>query len=295
MDPCGKEQGRDCNLVKNLSGWNGILAAIKIHIKELFDTRELEVRSPEKSFDHRETTDRIQRAMLLLHWLLVKHVCVVTVEVENLGDIIQLSSAKLLAAYLQNTGCLKVATLNLRAKHDSEKVLLNSIARNTSMTILCVENWCLSQWSAQILADLVCSSKRYHSLTYNCESKVPEKAFVSRLSASIQSNYTLVSVRTYERKENSKNWAIIQNAATRNAAFLERAARLVSGLSTNIVDAEDLALVASSPLLPLRVSEMAAVSECEAAHMIRRTIRKLRDLDAVMGITAIDWDSVTCA
>ncbi|KAL1422718.1 hypothetical protein MTO96_003800 [Rhipicephalus appendiculatus] len=102
-------------------------------------------------------------------------------------------------------------------------------------------------------------------------------------------------LRTYERKENRKNWAIIQNTASRNSAFLERAARLVSDLSNNIVDAEDLALVASSPLLPLLVSELAAVCECQAASMIGGTIRKLRDIEAVPGISAIDWDSVGCA
>ncbi|KAL3202858.1 hypothetical protein MRX96_001224 [Rhipicephalus microplus] len=232
-----------------------------------------------------DETPPVNRCLEDLRWLdHVSHLSLVMT-----GNIIQLSSAKLLAEYLSTTRSLKVATLYLRAKDDSEKVLLDSIARNTSITILGVENWCLNQSSAEVLADLVCSSKRFHTLTYNRQSKVPENAFFSRLSASIERNYTLVSVSTYERMENGQNWAIIQNAVTRNAAFLERAARLVLGLSNNFIDVEDFALVASSPLLPLRVSELAAVCESQAASMIRERIWKLRLLDAVLGITSIDW------
>ncbi|KAH7950882.1 hypothetical protein HPB52_003065 [Rhipicephalus sanguineus] len=210
------------------------------------------------------------------------------------GGIIDPSTAKLLALYLQNSKRLNTLTLDFSAKKESNLLLLDAISRNTSITTLGVEKWCLSKRSATVLADIVHSSRMIHTLTYNQESRVPAKAFFSRLSDSIGSNCTLVSVNTFERQRNAKSWALIQNVVMRNAVFLIRAARFVAKLSSCKGDAEVLELVASSPLLPLRVQLLASVDECEAARAIRQATWNLRDLDGFMRITGVVRESVVC-
>ncbi|KAH7946309.1 hypothetical protein HPB49_023057 [Dermacentor silvarum] len=207
---------------------------------------------------------------------------------------IQLSSAKPLALYLKSTKCLKAVTLSFRASKGSNMLLLDAIARNTSITSLGVENWCQSRRSAVVLADVVCSSTMIHTLTYNRDSALPAQVFFSRLCKSIGSNFTIVSVNTFERRVNAKNWALIQKAAARNATFLERAARLVAGLCSDKIDAEALESVVSSPLLLPRVQELMSVSEREASRRLRETLIDLKELDVFMSIAGIVRESVVC-
>nr|XP_050035837.1 uncharacterized protein LOC126532212 [Dermacentor andersoni] len=207
---------------------------------------------------------------------------------------IHLSSAEPLAIYLKTTKSLKAVTLSFRACKGSTMLLLDGIARNTSITSLGVEKWCLSRRTAVLLADVVSSSKTIHTLTYNRDSAVPAKAFFSRLCKSIDSNFTIVSVDTFERRIDAKNWALIQKAATRNATLLERAARLVAGLCSDKADAEALELVASSPLLLPRVQELMSVCELQASRRMRETVINLKELDGFMSIAGVVRESVVC-
>ncbi|KAH7950881.1 hypothetical protein HPB52_003064 [Rhipicephalus sanguineus] len=213
---------------------------------------------------------------------------------EMRGSIMALSTAKPLASYLEDTKCLKGVTLNFSASEGSSMLLLRALSRNSSITSLGVERWCSRRRSAKVLADVVSSSKMIHTLTYNEGSMAPAKTFFSRLSESIAGNFTIVSVNTFERRENAKNWALIQNVATRNATLLERAARFVARLSLQKSDAEAFEAVASSPLLPLRVQTLAAVDEREAVKMVRRAVWSLRDLDVFMTIIGVVNESVVC-
>ncbi|KAL1422716.1 hypothetical protein MTO96_003799 [Rhipicephalus appendiculatus] len=176
----------------------------------------------------------------------------------KLGGCIDVSTAKVLAIYLRNTKSLSTVTLNICAGRVPSMLLLDAISRSTGITSLGVERWCCNRWSAVALVDIVRASK-IHTLTYNEKCLFPSRAFFSRLAESIGSNFTIVSVSTLERKEYAKNWQVIQNVAMRNAAFLERAARFVVELSFDKNGAKALELVTSSPLLPLRVQELAAV------------------------------------
>ncbi|KAH7950883.1 hypothetical protein HPB52_003066 [Rhipicephalus sanguineus] len=211
----------------------------------------------------------------------------------KIGGRIDVSTAKVLALYLQNTKSLRTVTLNVCAGREPSILLLDALSRNTGITSLGVERWCCNRWSAVALADIVRSSM-IHTVTYNEKCLFPSRAFFSRLAGSIESNFTIVSVNTLERKEYAKNWEVIKSVAARNAALLERAAQFVTELSFDKSDAKALELVASSPLLPLRVQELAAVGECEAAAKVRRAIWNLRDLDVFMSITGVVKESVVC-
>ncbi|KAL3202855.1 hypothetical protein MRX96_001221 [Rhipicephalus microplus] len=206
------------------------------------------------------------------------------------GGIIEVRTAKLLALFLLNTKRLKTVTLNFNAKKESSMLLLDALARNTSITTLGVENWCLSKWSAQALADIVRSSNTIHTLTYNRESRVPAKAFFSRLARSLGRNFTLISVDTFERRNNAKYRAHIQRVATRNTVFLARATRFVAELSPDKSDAEALELLASSSLLQSEVQ----LTSVQATDVIQQALRKLKGLEGFMKVTGVVKASVVC-
>ncbi|KAL1422707.1 hypothetical protein MTO96_003790 [Rhipicephalus appendiculatus] len=86
MAPCGKQNLQDCDLLKHIGAWNDVLAAIQVHIEEMVETRELAVRFPVKMSDQRETRERIERAVVLLHRLFVTHTCVASIVLDELGQ-----------------------------------------------------------------------------------------------------------------------------------------------------------------------------------------------------------------
>ncbi|KAL1422710.1 hypothetical protein MTO96_003793 [Rhipicephalus appendiculatus] len=86
MVPCGEENNRECDLHKHLNAWNDVVSAIKVEINELVATRELALCFPVQSSNQRETEGRIQRALLLLHWILVKHSCVAVIHLDDLAQ-----------------------------------------------------------------------------------------------------------------------------------------------------------------------------------------------------------------
>ncbi|KAL1422708.1 hypothetical protein MTO96_003791 [Rhipicephalus appendiculatus] len=147
------------------------------------------------------------------------------------GRFMVLSTAEVLARYLEATKVLEAVTLNFSVSKGSSMLLLHALSRNSSITSLGVECWCSTKRSARVLADIVRSSKTIHTLTYNEKSMAPSKTFFSRLSESIAGNFTIVSVKTFERRNNAKNWAFIQNVATRNVSLLERGVRDLSHAS----------------------------------------------------------------
>ncbi|KAL1422706.1 hypothetical protein MTO96_003789 [Rhipicephalus appendiculatus] len=219
---------------------------------------------------------------------------VVSFKLEIKGSIMALSTAQVLARYLEDTKILKAVTMNFSASKESSMVLLHALSRNSSITSLGVERWCSRRRSAKVLADIVSSSDMIHTLTYNEKSRAPAKTFFSRLCESIAGNFTIVSANTFERRENARNWALIQNVAARNAALLEKAARSVARRLLQKSDAEAFEAVASSPLLPQRMQILARVDEREAVRMVRRAVWDLRDLHGFMTITGVVNESVVC-
>ncbi|KAH6930419.1 hypothetical protein HPB50_013459 [Hyalomma asiaticum] len=209
-------------------------------------------------------------------------------------SIVDVSAAELLAVYLRNTKILDAVTLRFLATKESSAILLDAISRNTSVTNLEVDRWCLDRRRAAVLADIVSSSKFIHTLTYNQKGMFPSRAFFSRLSGSIHRNVTIVSVDTFQLRKNARNWGHIRSVAARNATFLERAARFVARLSSQKSDAEAFELVSSSPLLLVRVQELAATDKCGAAKMIQRAIWDMKDIDVYMAVNGVVKGSVVC-
>ncbi|KAH8023380.1 hypothetical protein HPB51_013218 [Rhipicephalus microplus] len=162
--------------------------------------------------------------------------------------------------------------------------------------------------TAQILARYLDSTKILEAVTLNFSTSkdssmrlldaLSRNVSITRLGVerwcSTRRNFTIVSLRTQERRENAKNWAFIQNVATRNAALLEKAARFVAGDSSQKSDAEAFEAVASSPLLLRRVQVVKGVGKCEAVEMVRRAVWNLRDMDGFMTITGVVIKSVMC-
>ncbi|KAH8023383.1 hypothetical protein HPB51_013221 [Rhipicephalus microplus] len=85
MAPCGKQNLHDCDLFKHIGVCNDVLAAIQVHIDELVETREVAVCFSATTSDQEEPREDVQRAVVLLHRLLVKHICVATIVLDDLG------------------------------------------------------------------------------------------------------------------------------------------------------------------------------------------------------------------
>ncbi|KAH6930800.1 hypothetical protein HPB50_019403 [Hyalomma asiaticum] len=81
-------------------------------MKEDVATGGLAVYFPIKTFELRETTARIQRAVLLLHWLLIRHPCVVMIEVEDWGVFEDIDWFRLFCDGVQGCHSLKILRLN---------------------------------------------------------------------------------------------------------------------------------------------------------------------------------------
>ncbi|KAL3202856.1 hypothetical protein MRX96_001222 [Rhipicephalus microplus] len=222
----------------------------------------------------------------------IDHVVSFTLDMK--GRFMVLSTAEVLARYLEATKVLEAVTLDFSASKESNMLLLHGLSRNSSITSLGVECWCCTKRSAKFLADIVSSSKVIHALTYNEKSMAPSKTFFSRLSKSIAGNFTIVSMKTFERRENAKNWAFIQNVTTRNVILLERGARFVACQWFQKNNAEAFEAVTSSPLLPLRVQMLTGVDECEAVSLVQKAVRFLRDMDVFMSITGVANAGVVC-
>ncbi|KAH6930799.1 hypothetical protein HPB50_019402 [Hyalomma asiaticum] len=275
--------------------------ATRIHTSRIF-MEEMNIEQLERGLHVDEVIFEVNSAFSNTEMLTMK-VCydvpgtlhnITTMNILITGCIIDVNVAKELALCLQRTKYLEVLTLDLSANKEACMHLIEAISSNTSITTLGVERWCHSRSNAVVLADIVSSSKNIHTLTYHRESMVPSRAFFARLSDSIESNFTLARVSTFERKEDAKKWAIIQNVAIRNSTLVERAARFVANLSFAKIDAEAFELVASSPLLRSQVQTLAAVEKCEAPKMIRQTIWNLRDMDVFMSVTGVVRESVVC-
>ncbi|KAL3202857.1 hypothetical protein MRX96_001223 [Rhipicephalus microplus] len=85
MAPCGKQNLHDCDLFKHIGVCNDVLAAIQVHMDELVETREVAVCFSATTSDREEPREDVQRAVVLLHRLLVKHICVATIVLDDLG------------------------------------------------------------------------------------------------------------------------------------------------------------------------------------------------------------------
>ncbi|KAK8758413.1 hypothetical protein V5799_003956 [Amblyomma americanum] len=207
---------------------------------------------------------------------------------------IQAEQAEALAQFLRITESLSKITIKFEAQSTVSMVLLDGLSHNTSITTLIIEGWCTTKRAGHLLADIVCSSKKFRALTYNLYLRSPSRAFFSRLSKYIQNNITLLSVTTGDVAVPAKQLDCIREVLARNGQLLVRAARFVSGHAFDKTGAEALELIGPDPMLVDKVQEMSSVNKKEAADMTRKRLRDLDDMDGFMRAAGVVRDSVIC-
>ncbi|XP_075747967.1 uncharacterized protein LOC142813893 [Rhipicephalus microplus] len=84
--PCGKEDDRECHLLKHLSTWNDVMIPINVRITAMVTTKELELCFPKVFYVEQQPRELIEYAVILLHLILIKHTCVTKIELEMLGE-----------------------------------------------------------------------------------------------------------------------------------------------------------------------------------------------------------------
>ncbi|XP_077489307.1 uncharacterized protein LOC144100156 [Amblyomma americanum] len=208
--------------------------------------------------------------------------------------MIQPEQAEILAQFLRLTKSLNKITMSFEAKRMESVVLLDGLSRNISITTLIIERWCRSRRAGRLLADVVCSSKKLRSLTYEDSSVSTSRAFSSTLAKSIRNNITLLSMSTRVLTAPKRKLALIHEVLARNNQLLVRAARFVSGRDLGKIGAEALEIIGSDPVLIEKVQEMSSVNEKEAEDMIRQRLRDLDDMDGFMRAAGVVRDSVVC-
>ncbi|KAL1422709.1 hypothetical protein MTO96_003792 [Rhipicephalus appendiculatus] len=113
-----------------LGAWNEVLAAIQVHIEEMVETRELAVCFPVKMSDQRETRERIERAVVILHRLFVTHTCVATIVLDGLGQFCNRERFTLLCHGISR--CRSLKTLRVNAVMDEasyyQKLLIGCLS-----------------------------------------------------------------------------------------------------------------------------------------------------------------------
>ncbi|XP_070379555.1 uncharacterized protein [Dermacentor albipictus] len=108
--PCTAAEGRSCQILSSLSGWNEVLCQAKIEIKQVPRTPgHLAVTIIDGTFVRDHSVENLHRAATLLYWLLTRHRCITEVEL-SCGRL-NIYEGLLCAAFQQNTSVKK---LNLR-------------------------------------------------------------------------------------------------------------------------------------------------------------------------------------
>ncbi|KAK8758387.1 hypothetical protein V5799_003981 [Amblyomma americanum] len=212
----------------------------------------------------------------------------------DVASTIDAESAALFAQYLRNTQLLNDVKMSFFALRHEALVLLNALSHNSSITALAVEYWCRSKRTARIMTDVVCSSKKILTLAYHLACRNPPPAFFPALAQDIESNCTILSVKTFPLMSVTKHWNRIQEVVARNHSLLVRAAQYVTGCAVLKSGAEALELLGSNRMLVSKVQEMASVGETEARDVIRSRLADLDDLDFFMSVAGVVRERVAC-
>ncbi|KAK8760307.1 hypothetical protein V5799_015742 [Amblyomma americanum] len=207
---------------------------------------------------------------------------------------IQAEQAEALAQFLTATKSLSKITISFEVESTVSMVLLDGLSHNTSITTLIIEGWCTSRRAGRFLADVVCSSKKIRSLTYNVNRGNRPRAFFTTLAKSIGNNITLLSLTTGVLSAPTRQIDPVYEVLARNNQLLVHTARFVSGRAFSKIGAEALELIGSDPMIVDKVQEMSSVNKKEAEDMIRKRLGDLDDMDGFMRAAGVVRDSVVC-
>lgn len=227
------------------------------------------------------------------------HLTVVKLE---FGFVFDEEIASSVSKYIAQTSVLRELTLDFR----KTSITKNSVSSSWSMTVLksLQQNGCvrklvvktgfLSEEEADILADVIQSSKSIHDFLIDAPSDSVE-LLGNCLCTKFSDNFTLISLGFRVRKMRlTREWFAVKNVVRRNSGLVTRAAYFVADKDRSRQCVEALEPVAFNPALKEKVCTLASVSEQEASDMVRASLKGLQSMDDFFRATGVVKNRVIC-
>ncbi|XP_077491495.1 uncharacterized protein LOC144102087 [Amblyomma americanum] len=182
------------------------------------------------------------------------------------------------------------------ARTERWRDIVHSLSRNASLEELRLRAVCMHLEDVELLANVIRSSQRLHTVHFIPERTSCAATFLRALSAGLAYNYTLISFTLHwgVNSDMARDWLAVSSAAARNSGLLTRAARFVAGARNDRECAKSLELIGRHPALLRKVVEVASVSQPDAAVLLREGLKSLEGLHEFMRLTGVVKERVVC-
>ncbi|KAK8771966.1 hypothetical protein V5799_024787 [Amblyomma americanum] len=154
---------------------------------------------------------------------------------------------------------------------DTEKILVNALASNLSLTRITLRELPISEDNCEFLVKAFVNSQNITELSFAVLSCEANNAFLQTLVSAIESNRSLLRVDLPSCKGHDTELVVIRNITRRNASLVTRAVRFVMG-DHDPYNARAVELVSRHEMVLSIIQENAGVEGREAARMVRRAL-----------------------
>ncbi|KAL1471884.1 hypothetical protein MTO96_039654 [Rhipicephalus appendiculatus] len=173
-----------------------------------------------------------------------------------------------------------------------KRTLLQALSNNKSVRRLSLEGIGVGEDEAQMLADMLQSSRTLCYLSYRCDFRC-ETTLLGKLSPNISDNYMLLGMQSAWHWRFGTVWYSVKDAIRRNNSLVTRAAHFVMGTRCKYCAAA-AELVHFSPGVVEKVQELASVDEEGAVSRIKRSMKSLTELHEFMCLVGVVKRTVNC-
>ncbi|XP_077489437.1 uncharacterized protein LOC144100336 [Amblyomma americanum] len=119
-------------------------------------------------------------------------------------------------------------------------------------------------------------------------------AFVQRLSANIDANYTITGVVLRAGVRSTKDWFSVLNAVRRNSDLVTGATLFATATLCDKFNAIALEVVSQHPALVREFAEVLSTSEAEGSSMIRNALLVIQGIHDFMRVAGVVKERVMC-
>lgn len=216
-----------------------------------------------------------------------------SLSLEMAGEMFNGKVSSLIAQYTDTT-TLRELRLKLFSGpwHSFDRALLKALSNNNSIRRLLLEGLCINEYEAQMLTDMLQSSRTLCHLSYQCDSD-STASFLGKLSPNISSNYMLLGLYVNWNGRFRSDWHPIHDVVRRNNSLVTRAAHFVMGTRRKYCAAA-AELMQFSPGLVEKVQELASVDEEDAVSRIEGSLQSFTELHDFMCLAGVVKKSVSC-
>ncbi|XP_070394723.1 uncharacterized protein [Dermacentor albipictus] len=211
----------------------------------------------------------------------------------RMNGVIDCSLAVLLSTVFASCRYLRDAQLSFATETSEAVTLLRGIAKSRSLCSLIFGGWTFDYHAATALSDMLRTMRTLNHVTFDAVSPESAVFLMMELPRGLETNYTLLSVNDYEKRDYEQNAFEIRDALRRNLSLLQHATRFVVPPCCNSkTAAAAFEKVRESRALLANVSTLASLTEAEAAEAITR---RRRYLDTnFLALAGVVKDRVEC-